>query len=838
MASRINAISPITPTRILILVIITLMLFGGNAWASDSSGSDEAPQSNVQGNPAIRPLESRRYQPTAEPRTIVEELLPRAPSVQTQSAPEEANIPLVRLNLPVAGLETKQMASKSLGGPQKIGFNRRIADFLQRSMATSSSWQWQTLQNGERVTRIALHSPGAAALRRGLRIGGQPPRSELRFSSAQLDPGRGYRVGASDVLQAIERNRNSGVKGGDRPDVYWSPTLEGDSAILEVRVDAQADLSKVDLEVYSVSHLVLNPKTSSGLLPNAAASCNLDVNCYSTTSNKGDDISASVAKIVFTTTEGTAICTGTLLGDRAGSNIPFFLTARHCITTAAEASSLETIWFYESSGCNAGAQSANTQTRSGGATLLETHGNNDMTLLRLNEQPPSGAVYAGWHGDAQGERYTAIHHPQGDWKKISFGANQGLFSCSQTSTNQIDCVPNANGTYFRLLINQGFTEQGSSGSGIFKENSYLVGTLTAGAGFCNDAFGIYGRFQVGYDNGIKKWVENTKIGFLENPQPASNQSGITILSGWACIPGVNSGAPEINQVLIEIDGNRTMLASYGTTREDTQSVCGDTNNGFGLLFNMSRLGAGVHALRVLADGYEIGRANFTVATLGVDYLRDVTASYVIPNFPAANQTIELQWQAHLQNFVIAARSASTSQPSMPITADRQAAPALQRLPADPNQRAASVQADATLRGFLENPQPASHLSGITLFSGWACQAGAPINRVTIEIDGVSFQAGHGTERPDTLAVCGGSNNGWGLLFNTNRLGDGSHTVRALVDGAELGRANFTVTTLGTDYLRGASGTYQLLDFPKGGDSVVITWQEHLQNFMIKEVNIR
>ena len=50
------------------------------------------------------------------------------------------------------------------------------------------------------------------------------------------------------------------------------------------------------------------------------------------------------------------------------------------------------------------------------------------------------------------------------------------------------------------------------------------------------------------------------------------------------------------------------------------------------------------------------------------------------------------------------------------------------------------------------------------------------------------------------------NNGFGLLFNWNLLGTGQHTIRVLADGGggEFARATFTVTTLGEEFLRGAS----------------------------------
>lgn len=145
---------------------------------------------------------------------------------------------------------------------------------------------------------------------------------------------------------------------------------------------------------------------------------------------------------------------------------------------------------------------------------------------------------------------------------------------------------------------------------------------------------------------------------------------------------------------------------------------------------------------------------------------------------------------------------------------------------------------AALRGFLENPGDGSSRSGVGVISGWVCEAqevslefrgrknGAPYHQV--------WKAAYGTNRPDTQAVCGDSRNGFGLLFNWNRLGDGKHWVVAFVDGVELGRALVTVTTLGEEFLRGATGEYVLEDFLAPGRSVTIEWEESLQNFVITE----
>ena len=93
-------------------------------------------------------------------------------------------------------------------------------------------------------------------------------------------------------------------------------------------------------------------------------------------------------------------------------------------------------------------------------------------------------------------------------------------------------------------------------------------------------------------------------------------------------------------------------------------------------------------------------------------------------------------------------------------------------------------------------------------------------------------AAYGTSRADTASVCGDTDNGFGLLFNWNLVGDGEHTVVAVVDGVELGRATVTVTTLGEEFVRDVAGTCEAADFPTPGETVSLTWQESHQNFVI------
>ena len=137
-----------------------------------------------------------------------------------------------------------------------------------------------------------------------------------------------------------------------------------------------------------------------------------------------------------------------------------------------------------------------------------------------------------------------------------------------------------------------------------------------------------------------------------------------------------------------------------------------------------------------------------------------------------------------------------------------------------------------LTGFLENPGHNSFQSGVRVLSGWVCDA----DTVELAIGTAGRQvAAYGTERLDTQGACGDTDNGFGLLFNWNLLGEGEHEVVAYVDDVELGRATVQVTTLGQEFLRGVEGECMAEDFPRLGEMVTLEWQQNSQNFVITDV---
>ncbi len=279
---------------------------------------------------------------------------------------------------------------------------------------------------------------------------------------------------------------------------------------------------------------------------------------------------------------------------------------------------------------------------------------------------------------------------------------------------------------------------------------------------------------------------------LGNPRSGSFQSGIAAISGWAC---------HAQEIVIELNGV-PYRAGYPTTRPDTLGRCGDTDNGFSLLWNWNNLGPGTHTVRALIDGQEFANTTVRVTTFGEEVLRGASGRFDLPDFPASGETTVVRWEESLQNFVITDGQPNTG---------------------GGYNRVAGVSAR------LENPSLGSAQSGIGVISGWACEAG----EIVIELDGMPLKAGYGTTREDTRSRCGDANNGFSLLWNWNNLGPGEHTVRALLDGVEFAHTTVRVTTLREEpFPRGLSGTFPLSDFPRAGDMTRVQWEEALQNFVI------
>ena len=137
-----------------------------------------------------------------------------------------------------------------------------------------------------------------------------------------------------------------------------------------------------------------------------------------------------------------------------------------------------------------------------------------------------------------------------------------------------------------------------------------------------------------------------RIGTLENPGMTADmlyaeRSGISVISGWVC---------DAEEIIIELNGTE-WKAGYGTTRIDTQGECGDTDNGFSLLFNWNLLGDGIHSVKAYADGRKFAAVQVKVTTLGEEFVQMPKVWDNGAEFPGQGR-ITLRWSNALQNVVI------------------------------------------------------------------------------------------------------------------------------------------------------------------------------------------
>ena len=149
------------------------------------------------------------------------------------------------------------------------------------------------------------------------------------------------------------------------------------------------------------------------------------------------------------------------------------------------------------------------------------------------------------------------------------------------------------------------------------------------------------RFIIAIGMGFLLNVQAWAAATLENPAPGALKSGVGVISGWVC---------DADELEVSVDGGARTFVPYGSERSDTASVCGDTDNGFGLLWNYNELGDGPHTVTLYVDGMIQTQVNFSVQTLGTNFLRGVTGQGAITL--SDDKRVSIQWEEATQGFTI------------------------------------------------------------------------------------------------------------------------------------------------------------------------------------------
>jgi len=236
--------------------------------------------------------------------------------------------------------------------------------------------------------------------------------------------------------------------------------------------------------------------------------CEVNINCEE--SELWQTIKRSVARITFQDDDDNSyyVCTGTLIANTKYDNTPYFLTANHCINTQTEAQSAVFNFNFESTLCS-GSLGDETQAISGATLLATADYDVDFSLLQLSVTPPSAynPYYAGWSRiEEYSDTSVCIHHPGGNIKKIS----KDYDALEVSSFTGYDFLKHWN----ILEWDEGTTEGGSSGSGLFTTEGLLIGTLSGGAASCDYNYDdLFQQFYHewddynSYNKQLKHWLD-------------------------------------------------------------------------------------------------------------------------------------------------------------------------------------------------------------------------------------------------------------------------------------------------------------------------------------------
>jgi len=331
----------------------------------------------------------------------------------------------------------------------------RFGDTIHVELGLENAGVWSELEDGSRVWRLRVHSPGAHSI-------------SFIFSRYQVPIG-GELFVYNDERQTVrgaytQENHNFNGQFAIQP-------IAGDAVTLEYYEPAFVD-APAEICIGSVIH---DYKNIFGLVEKSAGggrarACETDVNCPEG-DNWRDQIDA-VARVIL----GGSLCTGSLVNNTNRDGTQYFFCANHCGTMNNAIFQFN----YQRSGCDTGSSPTNMTVQ--GSVQMASSSGYDFRLARITPTIPLSYNHkmAGWdRTDSAPPSTTAIHHPQGDPKKISFDYDAPGKSGSQWHIYQWDL---------------GVTEPGSSGSPLYTNAGRFIGQLCCGAAACGYPYDdYYGR---------------------------------------------------------------------------------------------------------------------------------------------------------------------------------------------------------------------------------------------------------------------------------------------------------------------------------------------------------
>lgn len=237
----------------------------------------------------------------------------------------------------------------------------------------------------------------------------------------------------------------------------WTPTTRGSTVYIAIESGGAA----------SIAELAIGTVESNA----SASACTKDVAC--TDANDDPEVTAAsraIALIRFVRGNASYVCTGGLVNDTNKSGTPYLLTARHCISTQAEAASIEAIWDNRATICGV-SDSASKSVRTYGAELLVASADTDVALLRMKNLPPDRVFLNVELAPLPAGTMTyRVSHAEGKPQKYSAG---------KVRTSGAGCSTAPRPRYLYTTPTEGAVATGSSGAPLLLPGLRIAGQLFA-----------------------------------------------------------------------------------------------------------------------------------------------------------------------------------------------------------------------------------------------------------------------------------------------------------------------------------------------------------------------
>lgn len=483
----------------------------------------------------------------------------------------------------------------------KTGERYLISRYHQVDLGLDNSGIWMDVPGGK-LWRLEISATGAKGINLYYDKYNLPEGSKLHLYS----PDRRMVLGAFGA----HNNKETGDMATD--------ILPGSTTILEYFEPTEV-MGQGELHIDRVSHCYRNVEEYSNLAERGSDPCQVEVAC-----SEGDEWRPQIRSVVrFLTSgpQGSGLCSGALINNTDEDCKQLLLSADHCTGSSDNLSQYVITFNRQRQNCTG--TSAESQGSLTGVSLVSRSndggGNNgsDYFLCELTSSIPASynVHYAGWNRSTTAATSgVSIHHPSGDYKKIS-----------TYTSNLVNSGWGTANTHWRVVWSgttngHGVTEGGSSGSPIFNQDGLIVGQLTGGSSYCNEVQ-AGGQNQPDYYGKMSyNWQSNNNPigGDLKNHLDPGN-TGATTLSGQD-EPCVNSIEENILNNLTEIypnPSNGNVFIRLDEKLEDlnvqiidaTGKLVREINlsNSYGIAEDMSELDKGIYFVNFITPNFQTSK---------------------------------------------------------------------------------------------------------------------------------------------------------------------------------------------------------------------------------------